>query len=143
MHCRFKATYNGNIAEKIIEELYSRGARDLADEAIQASPLAEVVAQKVSKKPTWGAYLNGFALAPVTPTVETHTDAHKEVILYASLPTLAEKDKDPLECWATHYISFPNLASLARKYLCIQATSVASEKLFSNAGLICSARRNC
>ena len=38
---------------------------------------------------------------------------------------------------------FPNLSVLATKYLVIQATSVASERVFSTSGDIESAERSC
>ena len=65
----------------------------------------------------------------------------KEVSLYKSLPRSATSD--PLDWWRQHKTTFPYLCKLARKYLCIPATSVASEREFSAAGNIVSAKRNC
>ena len=45
-------------------------------------------------------------------------------------------DDDPLAWWSAHKNLYPDLAVLARKYLSIQATSCASERLFSKAGYI-------
>ena len=43
---------------------------------------------------------------------------------------------DPLMWWKDYgRLKYPNLALLALKYLCVQATSAASERLFSAAGL--------
>ena len=42
---------------------------------------------------------------------------------------------DPLEWWKVSQIRFPNLASLAKKYLTILGTSIPSERVFSVAGL--------
>ena len=50
-------------------------------------------------------------------------------------------DQDPLKWWDVNKGQFPILAQLARKYLSIQATSGASERVFSDAGLIMSAKR--
>lgn len=62
------------------------------------------------------------------------TLAFQEVSVYTSLPTIAV-DKDPLQWW-TDNEDFPRLAKLAQKILCIPATSVASERLFSSSGNI-------
>ena len=43
---------------------------------------------------------------------------------------------DALEFWKTHEAMFPLLALLARKYLSVQASSCAVERIFSIAGHI-------
>ena len=76
----------------------------------------------------------------VAPEVQTKTD--KEINLYSSLPRIMSS-ASPLVWWQSHRETFPYLARLARKYLCIQATSVSSERVFSAAGNIVTNKRNC
>ena len=45
-------------------------------------------------------------------------------------------DTDILAWWRVHEERFPDLAPLARKYLCFQVTSVPSEIVFSAAGVL-------
>src|ERR1700755_2397871 len=59
---------------------------------------------------------------------------------YLKLPRL-EADKDQLVWWRDNCKSFPFLAELARTYLACPSTSVASERLFSGAGLIYDEKR--
>ena len=49
---------------------------------------------------------------------------------------------NPLQWWKDHAPSFPHVAVLARRYLCIPATSAPSERLFSTAGLTITKARN-
>lgn len=63
-----------------------------------------------------------------------------ELTLYETMPELSA-EKDPLTWWRTHESTLPTLAHLAKKYLCIAASSCASERVFSTSGLICSPRR--
>jgi len=51
------------------------------------------------------------------------------------------EDINPFNWWASNQTRFPSIAMVARQYLAIPATSVASERLFSKCGLICSNRR--
>jgi hypothetical protein len=50
---------------------------------------------------------------------------------------------DTLTWWQENDTRFRSLATLARKYLAIPATSAPSERVFSLAGNICSRRRAC
>ena len=59
----------------------------------------------------------------------------KELNSYLDYPSL-EPDTNPLEWWKAENGRFPNLAYLAKKFLCICGTSVPSERVFSSAGHI-------
>ena len=52
------------------------------------------------------------------------------------------RSANALEWWQAHCQEFRKLSVLSKKYLCIPATSVPSERLFSKAGELVSARRS-
>ena len=52
------------------------------------------------------------------------------------------KTYNPLIWWRTNQQEYPNLAVLARKFLAFPATSVPSERLFSDAGNVLTSKRN-
>lgn len=64
-----------------------------------------------------------------------------EINLYLSLQPL-NADDDPLEWWNSNKNQFPLLANVAKKFLCIPATSVPSERAFSTSGYILSPLRS-
>ena len=66
--------------------------------------------------------------------------AEHEEVLYRSEDQIERKD-DPLEWWSRNSHRFPTLARIARRILCLQATSVPAERLFSSAGDIVSQKR--
>lgn len=51
-------------------------------------------------------------------------------------------DRDPLIWWKANEHRFPQMSKLARRYLCIPATSVASERVFSTSGNIVNAKHS-
>lgn len=55
---------------------------------------------------------------------------------------LIPRNQDPLQWWRENEAMFPLLKNVAKRYLCIPATSVPSERLFSKAGELISHRRN-
>lgn len=82
----------------------------------------------------------------VFQTTETSTSSTlpalaDEITTYFLLP-VARETKNPLSWWKTKQEIFPILSIIARKYLGIPATSVASERLFSDAGNHITAKRS-
>lgn len=73
-----------------------------------------------------------------------HVQASKQLSSFQSLveQTTMKFDSCPLAWWRTYASQFPDLAVVARSYLSVQATSCASERLFSKAGFIVSNRRS-
>ncbi|CAB4421534.1 unnamed protein product [Rhizophagus irregularis] len=58
---------------------------------------------------------------------ENGDDEVEQYLAIAQIP----KDQDSLKWWNANQRQFPILAQIARKYLSIQATSGASEHIFS------------
>ena len=69
------------------------------------------------------------------------TKVDQELDCYLKEPVVMEKI-DVFQWWKEKKIQYPSLYQLATKYLCIPATSVPSERIFSKAGEIMSKKRN-
>ena len=63
------------------------------------------------------------------------------VAIFSSEPSVSLEEQHPLRWWKKHEHLYPNLAIMARKCLCVTATSVPSEQLFSTAGNIVNNKR--
>lgn len=73
-------------------------------------------------------------------------DAVTQLPEYKEFLNLSQKNlsrnTDILKWWKDHETLFPNVAKLAKRYLCIPCTSVASERHFSAAGRVVTKSRN-
>jgi hypothetical protein len=67
-----------------------------------------------------------------TATVRTEYQKYKSLLEVSDF----NFDDNPLMFWKAHSHVLPHLSLLARSYLAMQATSCASERLFSQDGLI-------
>lgn len=65
----------------------------------------------------------------------------KELDSFLDEPNEAE-DSNPLKWWQINQSKYPTVAAVARVYLGIPATSVASERIFSKCGRVCTERRS-
>jgi hAT family C-terminal dimerisation region len=95
-------------------------------------------------------------IAPVGPPAinmnEINRKVNDELREYRDLPRIPMREilegnrrgdyTDPLRWWKHHLLRFPTLGKIARKYLCIPATSAPSERVFSVAGLTISKLRS-
>jgi len=65
-----------------------------------------------------------------------------ELDSYFKLPALPKPKMDVLAWWKVQEPVFPLLAEIARKFLCVPASSAPSERLFSASGNICTRLRS-
>ena len=63
-----------------------------------------------------------------------------ELLHYKTEPSISV-DQPPLHWWSAHQHLYPNVSTLACKYLCVVTTSVLSEQLFSTVGNVISVKR--
>ena len=63
-----------------------------------------------------------------TEAVSLEEKVKREVNVYEQLPQ-ADVELDPLKWWRVHASTYPILAMLAKKYLCISASNSASESV--------------
>lgn len=68
------------------------------------------------------------------------TQSHDEIAEYFQLEEIDLED-DPFIWWCNRQERFPILSFLAKKYLSVYACSTASERLFSDAGNLLTAKR--
>ena len=73
--------------------------------------------------------------------IDQSTGAKREIEKYLCMSTCT--DKNPLDWWKMYESELSLFAKLAKKYLCIPATSVPSERAFSTAGHVVNAKRAC
>ena len=78
----------------------------------------------------------------VTPlTVDAlQQEVDKEFQKYLAEDLIAIDD-NPLKWWKSNHFRFPTLSQVAKQLLCIPATSVAYERLFSTSGNIITPKR--
>ena len=93
---------------------------------------------KKRKKETVMSFLLGIE----SDSDSTTTCTWKNEIYQFQIEPQAHHDSDPLVWWKTNEKRFPTLTILARRYLCVPATSVPAERIFSAAGLIITSLRS-
>ena len=74
---------------------------------------------------------------PITTT--THSDP--EYVMYENEREIS-RNENPIEWWRANQHKYPKLSKIAYKYLCILATSTASERMFSASGHLTSDKRS-
>ncbi|XP_041370966.1 E3 SUMO-protein ligase ZBED1-like [Gigantopelta aegis] len=76
------------------------------------------------------------------PSISTSQRIDNEIQTYRSESDL-EMDSDPLLWWKNYGYAYPTLSRLAKKYLCVPATSGPSDRVFSAVGSSVVDRRAC
>ncbi|XP_040278097.1 E3 SUMO-protein ligase ZBED1-like [Bufo bufo] len=150
---RFRSSY---IADDRREFIFTKAAAEIqalletqavsATESSSPSHTSTGAAGEAQREPkrskrSLGSFLKNASAQP-GPAALTDREAIK-IELKSYLQALdVEGEADPLEWWRLHQANFPRVASLAKKYLCIPATSAPSERAFSTSGNIVTCHRS-
>lgn len=138
----FTLESNANNAQmSVINELSNMSTDQVLPSSSPNSPSTSIAfaATALGKDDIWGVVDKKIMESSAHPT--PYTSAAMMVKQYIELPYLDRKC-DPLQFWNDKKCLYPGLSEIAHKYLCIPASSVPSERLFSKAGILCNDRRN-
>lgn len=86
--------------------------------------------------------VSAFGLGQIEPDKPRPHNPEEELTDYLVKEPVPGIKTDPLAWWRENRKKYPVLARLARRFLCLQATSVASERVWSTAGNILTSRRS-
>ena len=114
--------------------------------SVTAAASVSVTATLAPAKPSLWDKLDRAAASQVTATstasaAGTPESMRHELEAYCAEQPL-ERSQSPFLWWREHDKRFPAAATVARRYLCIPATSVPTERLFSTAGDVITKKRN-
>jgi hypothetical protein len=139
---RFRKAY-GYISQDAVSSIEARIARELdfLSTSVDAAEITEAMASSNNLGGLWGAH---DELVGATEGNSSTTAAAEGILNLTSYnrEKPVARTTDPLVWWKTHYQSRKVLAEVALKFLCVPATSVPSERVFSKAGQLISERRN-
>lgn len=124
---------NANNTEKWITDEINSIMRNTREEETSNMPINE------EPNLLWEHFDN--KVSQIRTTVSTGISASLLIRQYLEMPYL-NRSKNPLDFWKQHKNTFPELYTLQLKYLCVPATSVPSERVFSKSGQITNDRRN-
>ncbi|XP_056120602.1 E3 SUMO-protein ligase ZBED1-like [Rhinichthys klamathensis goyatoka] len=139
---RASASTSGAAAEqaRVMVEA-AQGAEQSQEEPVEGERQMQDVTQPPPPKKTALEDLLGSSYTTVVETVQSSRGIEMEILSYRNgIPI--PLNSSPLEWWKVNAYAYPILAPLAKAYLCIPATSVPSERVFSTAGDIVSAQRS-
>ena len=129
----------GSDIYKETTEESSRSTKSLESDKDEDDDDAVRLSVKRRKLSSW---LKASRQTSSTEAVTLEEKVKREIDAYEKLPR-ANVELDPLKWWHVHAATYPVLAMLAKKYLCIPASSSASAREFSTSGNIVSKKRSC
>ncbi|XP_067281156.1 E3 SUMO-protein ligase ZBED1-like [Pseudorasbora parva] len=142
MDPRFKVGYISSdkvsdISARVMSEIEATVSKEQSLSNQDHQGPSDVILKKAKK--SLGSF---FKTSPAPSSVVPSHAVEAELNSYLVSPTI-DSEMDPLTWWRLHQVNFPHLSKLARKYLCIPATSSPSERLFSTAGNVVTCQRTC
>lgn len=124
---------DGQLRENVYETLKQKVKYEIEEDATPTTSVSDPGPGPSAKKPKLQDEEEFFAVQSDRNIDEIAVYLGKEIL---------ERKQCPLKWWYSHERELPNLSKLAKQYLCIPATSTASERHFSAAGRTITKTRN-
>ncbi|XP_046567979.1 E3 SUMO-protein ligase ZBED1-like [Haliotis rubra] len=122
-------------------EPYARSDPPLPDVPVQVpTAVKEEVVNPPKKTALSSLFGDVFVVSHVPATLTKKEMIHNELKDYTG-EECADVNTNPLKWWHVHDLKYPFLSKVAKYLLCIPATSVPSERVFSTAGDIVTVQR--
>ena len=125
---------------KLLDEMKEVALSDNCDMAPQPASMEVTCGSNSKKRKTLTDLLSSVAPQPTRP-ISLEQRIAKELEIYNVNQDGCHLDSDPLQWWKCNENVYPHLSKLAKKYLCVTATSCSSERLFSISGNIVTKKR--
>ena len=103
-----------------------------------ATATASAPPAKMQRKTLGSFFKKSYSVS--TSSLTDEQDVEAELNSYLLAPEV-DGETNPLAWWKTHCTLYPRVSFLAKRYLCIPATSSPSERAFSTSGNIVSCHR--
>ena len=127
------------VEEELREEMAAINLETVPDSSSEKRGDDETVKERKKKKTSlWDSFDQEIEEEKKAPLSKSATMLEYES--YILLERITRKE-NALHWWKNHEAHLPRLSKLAKKYLCIPASSVPSERVFSKAGELVSTRR--
>jgi hypothetical protein len=135
---RFKSKYLKSEEIEDLKEFLRERSND-AEEAVlsvQSSLMTSDASSPAKKHRNLGTFIkDNDDDEDQMPVLSKEQHINNELIKYMTSSKL-DFEEEPLSYWRDMHKRYPYLSNLAKRYLCVCATSTASERLFSTSGNI-------
>lgn len=135
-----------DVVEDVITEVLLTCDQDHQDnEAVELpSQLDDDETAPATKKRKEGVLsrLLGDVITTKTTKKPTHLEMIRSEVQCYRNEMIAELSDNPLKWWSMREVQYVHLIKVVKKYLCMAATSVRSEEVFSTAGNVLTHKRN-
>lgn len=125
----------------LLESLKKSMSDDESDkDDLDSTSINEDNTETGSHRNFWQCYQK-FASRKIEDIQDDRSRAAHELHSYCISPVIKRND-DPFQWWSRNSSRYPEMSRIAKVYLCCPASSVYSERLFSEAGNIYETKRN-
>ena len=134
--------------QMLIDNVFQESLLEIQQSGIDQSPVEDPTVQQTSEANDAELFEMNFLsdVLDVQSNENTNEDSsqHSMLLLKKSVEVEVENYLNPslyipssidaLSWWSVNHVNFPKIAKVARKWLCVSATSTASERVFQIAG---------